>query len=359
MLKVDANCEFKGYNIYIKDNLDELCELLKGYTSSGIKVFILTDSRVHFIYNNIVNLLEESLGCIKYVFNEGEDNKNLNTVTAIYDFLIKNNADRSSILIALGGGVVGDIAGFVASTFMRGIRYISIPTTLVSQVDSSVGGKVGCNYGDIKNIVGAFYNPEFVYIDTSFLNSLSNKQILDGLGEVIKYGLIYSKELLLFIEQNPDQILSADSRKASYIVKECLKIKTEVISKDFKDTGLRNILNFGHTVGHGIEAESNYAVPHGIAVALGMLAALKLSEKYCGLSSSVYNYVVSLYKKLNLPTSYKVDNYDSFLYAIRHDKKNNDKINFVLLKDIGNCIIKAAVKEEDILWAVNNCFQEE
>jgi 3-dehydroquinate synthase len=357
VLEVKINESIKNYKVYIQKSISGLHELLEGYIEAGSRFFIITDSRVGFIYNDVIEQLEEKLDCSTYVFNEGEENKNIYTVSSIYDFLVENKADRNSILIAIGGGVVGDITGFAAATFMRGISYLSIPTTLVAQVDSSVGGKVGYNHKGLKNIVGAFYNPEFVYISTDFLKTLEKEQILDGLGEVIKYGLIADESILDFIEKYNDEILSMEDEEALHIVLESLRIKVQVISEDFKDTGLRNILNFGHTIGHGIEAESNYTIPHGIAVALGMLAAIKLSEKYTGLSPEIYSYITSLYKKLGIPVTYKVDNYEAFLYAIRHDKKNNEKINFVLLERIGSCKIKIAVSEEDILWAVNNSFQ--
>jgi 3-dehydroquinate synthase len=357
MLEVKSNGSLKGYKIYIQKDISDLYTLLESYIEENNRLFIITDSKVGFIYNGIIEALEEKFDCSTFVFEEGEENKNIYTINSIYDFLIENKADRNSTLIALGGGVVGDITGFAAATFMRGIRYISIPTTLVAQVDSSVGGKVGYNHKELKNMIGAFHNPEFVYVSTYFLKTLDSEKLLDGMGEVVKYGLIQDENILNYIEKNYCELLSAEDDAALHIALVSLKIKVKVITEDFKDTGLRNILNFGHTVGHGIEAESNYTIPHGIAVSLGMLAAIKLSEKYTGLAGETYEYLVRLYKKLGLPTSYKVDNYEAFLYAIRHDKKNNEKINFVLLEQIGGCRIKVPVSEEDILWAVNNSLE--
>jgi 3-dehydroquinate synthase len=347
------------YNIYIEDGFNGMDELLSKYISKSSNVFIITDNKIKEIYINVIEGICNKFSAKVFSFNEGEESKNYETISRIYDFLIKYNANRNSIIIALGGGVVGDITGFAASTFMRGIPYINIPTTLTAQVDSSIGGKSAYNHKDIKNIVGCFYNPMLVYISTSFLKSLDRKYMLDGMGEVLKYGLITSKELIGYIYDNYEKIFNFDSETLNHIVKECVSIKVDVVNEDFRDTGFRNILNFGHTIGHGIEISSNYSIHHGLAVALGMLSAIKLSEKLLNTSNDIYAYVEDIYFKLGLPTSYKVDNYSSFLYAIKHDKKNLGKINFVLLEEIGICKIKVQVEEHDILWALEKSIMKE
>ncbi len=341
------------YKVYLESSVKDFNNIFTQYfKGSNEKIFVVSDTKVAKLHKDVLSYFQQKLNAKLFIFAEGEQNKNIETVSKLYNFLIDNYADRSSTLIAFGGGVIGDLTGFAASTFMRGIKFINIPTTLTAQVDSSIGGKTGYNYGNIKNIIGSFYNPEFVYISTSFLETLSKEQLLDGMGEVIKYSLIRNRELLKFIEENFEKILTLHKNESLYIVKECLGIKADIIAKDYKDNGLRNILNFGHTIGHGIEADSNYSIPHGIAVALGMLAALKLSEEKLKLSPNVYNQVEGLYKKLGIPIRYKVDNYSAFLYAIRHDKKNSKYINFVLLEDIGSCKIKIPVSDDSILSAV-------
>jgi 3-dehydroquinate synthase len=348
------------YKVYIDTSFEGFKDIItKNPTGIVTKLFVVTDSKVAELHKNILNYFKQNLNAKVFIFTEGEENKSSQTISSLYNFLINNEADRSSILIALGGGVVGDLTGFAASTFMRGIKFINIPTTLTSQIDSSIGGKVGYNYNKIKNVIGAFYSPDLVYISTHFLETLSKVQLLDGMGEIIKYGLIKDPTLLQFIEANYNKILELEKDKILYIIKQCLSIKADVIAKDYKDNGLRNILNFGHTIGHGIEFDSNYAVPHGIAVALGMLTALKLSEEKLKLSSNIYNQVEDLYKMLGIQFKYKVDNYLSFLYAIRHDKKNINAINFVLLEDIGACKIKVAVSEDEILWAIQHSIGRE
>jgi 3-dehydroquinate synthase len=352
IIKVEA--EQSKYKIYINNNFNEFYEIFEEYNKANSKIFIITDNKVLSLYSSIIEEFKRKYSAKVFNFPEGEDSKHYGTVDLIYDFLIENNADRKSIIISFGGGIAGDIAGFAAATFVRGIRFVSIPTTIISQVDSSIGGKVGYNFKGIKNAVGSFYNPEFVYISSGFLRTLSEEQKLEGMGEIIKYGLIKSRSLIEYIVNNREAILSLEEVATLRIIKECLNIKAAVVSEDFKDTGLRNILNFGHTVGHGIEVSSKYTISHGIAVALGILPALRLSERLLGLDEDIYEFIIELYKKIGLPTRYKVDNYDSFLYAIKHDKKNTDEINFVLLKDMEQCKIKIPVEEEELIWAINN-----
>lgn len=341
------------YRVYIDTSTDKLASVL---TENRIKttdsLFIITDNNVYRIYEKRINELLKNYKMKIFSISSGEENKNITSVESIYNFLIENNANRESIIIALGGGVVGDIAGFAAATYMRGIRFINIPTTLISQVDSSIGGKTGYNFKNVKNIVGCFYSPIFVYVSIGFLKTLDNEEIINGLGEVIKYGIIKNGNLLDFVYKNSKQILELENDKLVYIVRECLKIKSEVIKNDLYDSGTRNILNFGHTVGHAIEICSSYEIPHGYAVVLGILVALKISEKKLGLSSEVYKKMYNLCKILNLPTQYNIDNYQMFMYAIKHDKKNDSNIRFILIDDIENPIMKISISEKEIIDAV-------
>ncbi|WP_125152227.1 3-dehydroquinate synthase [Clostridium rectalis] len=349
----------RPYTIYIDSNLDKLFNTMNEYKiKKNDTLFLITDDKVSGLYNDIILKFEKHFNIKKYFFNNGELNKNMTTIQGIYSFLIENNANRDSILIGLGGGVVGDLVGFVAATYMRGIRYINIPTTLLSQVDSSIGGKVGYNYNGIKNIVGSFYNPEFVFISTNFLKTLEKKQFIDGLGEVIKYSLIKDKTLLEYIKENIKGIAEKENDKMLYIIRSCLSIKKYFVEIDYKDTGIRNLLNFGHTTGHAIEITSNGKFTHGESVALGILVAIKMSENILDLSNEIYNDVEEVLKKLGLPIEYKVDNYNLFMYAINHDKKNGKKIRFVLLQDIGKGKIKVEVNNEDILKGIKQSIDK-
>lgn len=351
---LSASSSSGSYNIYIEENLSSFFILLDSYKNCKSKLYVITDDKVRSLHMESFNKLENLYGAKIFNFANGEENKNINTINKIYDFLLENGANRDSVLIGIGGGVVGDIAAFAAATFMRGIKFINVPTTLVSQVDSCIGGKAGYNHNNIKNAIGCFHDPAFVYIATDFLETLEQNLILDGLGEIIKYGFIASRELLEFIDNNADNILKLDKKKIAYIIKECLYIKTEIIKKDYSDSNFRNVLNFGHTAGHGIEAVSEYKIHHGLAVALGMLISIRLSEKLTGLNNNIYQLAIDMYNKLGLPINYQVDNFSAFLYAISHDKKNTESINFVLLEDIGKPKTKVCVNESDIIWAVKN-----
>lgn len=343
------------YKVYISSSMDKFSQaLMENKIKNKESMFVITDSKVHYIYKNIIEKLKEQYNVKEYYFKEGEENKNINTIQGIYSFLIENNANKNSILIAMGGGVVGDIVGFAASTYMRGIRYINMPTTFLSQVDSSVGGKVGYNYNGLKNIIGDFYNPEFVYISTSFLKTLDEKEFQGGLGEVIKFALIKDSSLLNFLNENYKGIMEKETDKIIHIIKSCLKIKLEILKDDLNNIGMSNILNFGHTVGNAIEINSGGKLTYGEAVALGILTSIKLSENIYKLRKDLYGNIVNLYKKLGLPTKYKVDNYILFMYAINHDKKNDEKITFILLEDLNKPKIKVEINKKDIINALKN-----
>ncbi|MBU5482974.1 3-dehydroquinate synthase [Clostridium sp. MSJ-11] len=349
----------KPYKVYIDNDLDKLSKVLEEHKiKHKARFYLLTDDKVYELYKDKIEKFKDIFKVEIYYFNNGEKSKNYNTVKDIYSFLIEKNANRNSILIALGGGVVGDLGGFVASTYMRGIKYINIPTTLLSQVDSCIGGKVGYNFNGVKNIIGNFYNPEFVYISTNFLKTLDKKQFVDGLGEVIKYSLIKEGTMISYLRENSKGILERENDKMLYLVKNCLKIKKDIIEEDYKDLGIRNILNFGHTVGHGLEITSNGDLSHGEAVALGSLVALKLSEDILALDKGIYKEVEEVLNKLNLPTKHKVDNYKLFMYSINHDKKNDEDLNFVLLNKIGDPKIRTKVSKEQLYSALNNSINK-
>lgn len=354
MKEICINNRNKNYKVYIDNDISKISLAFNEHKlKSTDKFYIITDDKVYSLYEKKLKLLMKDYNYKIFVFNQGEENKTYKTVEEIYDFLIENNADRNSILIAFGGGIVGDIVGFVAATFMRGVKYINVPTTLISQVDSAIGGKVAYNIKGIKNAIGCFYDPIFVFVSVNFLKTLNKMQFISGLGEVIKYGLIESSELLKYIKENIKAIMELENDKLLYIVKECLKIKASVVEKDYEDLGYRNILNFGHTIGHAIESDSNYLIPHGIAVALGSLTSIKISEMKLKLNANIYKEIENLYKKINIETFYKVDNLELFLYSIKHDKKMEDNnIKFTLLEDVGACKIKIDVSEEEIIEAL-------
>jgi len=269
----------------------------------------------------------------------GETAKSLKTVQACYDQLASHRLERKSFIVGLGGGVVGDLAGFVAATYLRGISFIQIPTTLLAQVDSSVGGKVGVNLKAGKNLVGAFYQPRLVLCDLDTLKTLPEREYRSGLAEVIKYGIICDAELFAELEGVLPQLLQRDAETLARIVARCCEIKAEVVRQDETETGLRAILNFGHTIGHGLEAISHYGkYLHGEAISLGQVAAATLSSKLTGLAHQDAQRITNLFQQAGLPTHIKFSKTQraKLIAAMQLDKKVvGGEIKFVLARKIG------------------------
>jgi 3-dehydroquinate synthase len=353
MKEVSIYGQGKKYRVYIDNTMDKLNVIFEeNKVKIHGKIFLITDDIVYGLYKNIIENLQSQFKCKVYYFQYGEANKNMSTVQEIYDFLVDNEAGKDSILIALGGGIVGDLVGFVASTYMNGIKFINIPTTLVAQTDSCIGRKVRYNHKKMRNVIGNFYDPSFVYVCIGFLKTLNNRQFRDGLVEAIKYGIIRAEDLLEFIEKNQKYILERENDKLLHIIRECLKIRSEIIQYNCEDSSIESIISFGDLIGNAIEIDSDFRMSYGESAALGILASIKLSEIKLLLSGEVYKRVKNLLSKLELPIKYKVDNYSSFMYAINHDKKNNNKIKLTLLREIGDCEIKVEVSEEEILLAL-------
>ncbi|MGN1318137.1 MAG: 3-dehydroquinate synthase, partial [Lachnospirales bacterium] len=279
ILNVDTGA--KKYPIYIDNSYNSLVKAFEDASLTGRKACIITDSNVAPIYlDKIKDLLSDSfLELSSYVFKAGEESKNINTICDFYKFFVEKKLDRKSILIALGGGVVGDMCGFAAATYMRGIAFVQIPTTLLSQVDSSVGGKTGIDFMDNKNMVGAFYQPEFVYINSESLKTLPKREVSAGLSEALKYGYIIDKDFLDYFFNNKENIFSLSSEEIIEVIYLSCKAKAYVVSEDEKENGLRAILNFGHTFGHAVETKSEFKMLHGECVAVGMICGLFYSYK--------------------------------------------------------------------------------
>lgn len=336
---------------YLNDRLNTV------YKNS--KLFVLVDENT---YSNC--FLKLALNCKKIQEAEiieiesGEENKNIEVLTQLWVSLSESGADRSSLLINLGGGVIGDMGGFAASTFKRGIAFIQIPTTLLSQVDASVGGKLGIDLNGIKNEVGVFNNPDAVLINPEFLSTLSGKQFLSGYAEIIKHGLIADKKYWNLIrETNPLQI---DNKKLNDLIHHSVFIKNSIVKKDPKEKGLRKILNFGHTVGHAIETyylNTKTPLLHGEAIAIGMICELYLSKQKCGLPekefNEIINYLQQIYRhiKPNNPISKKI------IDLMRFDKKNkNGNIQFALIKKTGKAVYDISCNEKEISQSLDYYF---
>lgn len=333
-LKVKAS---KNYVVTISNNLDSFSESVIKLLA-GDKVAIVTDTTVDSLYNGVLDKYLNKKQVFKYVIKSGEASKNKDNYFDLITKLISDGFTRKDSIIAFGGGVVGDLTGFVASTFMRGITLIQVPTTILSAVDSSVGGKTAINLSEGKNLIGTFYQPSAVYINTEFFSSLPNREKLSGFGEIIKYA---------FLDKSIDKSLILDETNEKLIYK-CLKIKRNVVSKDEKESWLRALLNLGHTVGHAIESLSNYQISHGECVVKGLYYSLKLSKKIYNISDEKFN------EMINLLSCYGHDytsNYslESIVKKISFDKKCDGKlVSFVTVKSVGKPqIIK--IKHEELM----------
>ena len=366
----DIACEVKtatqSYPVFVGCGLlDKLGEKMKQANLSGTTI-IISDETVFSIYSSKVEGILESAGfeVKSYVVPPGEETKNINSAIKIYDFLVEHRVERDDIIIALGGGVIGDLAGFVAATFLRGIPWVQVPTSLVAMVDASIGGKVGVNHPQGKNLIGAFYQPNLVLADCQTLTTLPQRELTSGWAEVIKHGLILDKSFFEFLEANtegikfkPDMLTQAISRS--------ITIKAQVVSEDEKERGKRTLLNYGHTIAHGLEAATRYKhFLHGEAVALGMMGAAKLSQKLGLLSPGVVMRQQSLLQRFGLPTSLRAKESNlgvslaKVTKAMELDKKMRDKaIRWVLLQDVGKAVIRGDVSNPDILEALQELME--
>lgn len=310
----------------------------------GSRCAIITDTNVGREYAKPAynSLLRAGFEPSLVIVPAGETAKSLKTVQSCYDRLASHRLERKSFIVALGGGVVGDLAGFVAASYLRGISFVQVPTTLLAHVDSSVGGKVGVNLKAGKNLVGAFYQPKIVLGDLDALATLPTREFRAGLAEIIKYGIIYDAALFTRLEREMPQLLRRETKPLGEIIARCCAIKAAVVGQDETENGLRAILNFGHTIGHGLEAISRYGkYLHGEAIAIGQVAAAKLSHELTGLPEKDSARIADLFKRAGLPTEVKLNarQRPKLFAAMKLDKKVSDgEIKFVLAKRIGKVV---------------------
>ncbi len=343
------------YPIFIKDDFSSLEKAFNDAGFAGKKVCVITDSNTKKLYLDIIT--EISKKCFsevfEYSFEAGEKSKTLDTIIEFYKFFTQKGLDRKSIIIALGGGVVGDMAGFAAATYMRGIKFVQIPTTLLSQVDSSVGGKVGVDFLGNKNMIGAFYQPEFVYINIKTLNTLPYEQVAAGMAEAIKYGYIIDKDFLDYFKNNMEKIKKLSAKEIKQVIYTSCKAKAYVVSEDEKESGLREILNFGHTFGHSIESLSDFRLLHGECVAVGIISALKLSLDRGYINQTDLKFAEKLFEFFELPTNVTDFDKEKIFKQMFSDKKTkNNKLNIVLLKKIGSAYTEKNINDQEVLKAI-------
>ncbi len=346
----------RSYDIEIgQGNLGVVGEKMKALGLSG-RVGIVTNDTVSPLYARMVSESIRAAGIepVLLVIPDGEEYKSLPWASHLFDRLLSMRFDRKCALVALGGGVIGDLTGFVAASYMRGIPFVQVPTTLLSQVDSSVGGKTGVNHPLGKNMIGAFYQPVHVCADVTTLDTLPQEEFLSGMAEVVKYGVIYDVAFFDYIEKNREAILKKEPAALCYIIKRSCEIKAEVVGKDERESGLRAILNFGHTVGHAVEALTNYTGHrHGEAVSIGMVMAARLSHKTGLCGREVEARVEALLSALGLPVKMPALEPSAVLSAIGLDKKSEGgKVKFVLPKKIGEVVITNQWEEDKLVEAL-------
>ncbi|HOI30371.1 MAG TPA: 3-dehydroquinate synthase [Melioribacteraceae bacterium] len=357
MKKINVRLPGKEYPVYTGKNI---FSKLKGLINSNKlfgNLFIIIDENVLSLHNGKIEKFLSSIDTRAYLYsiNATEPNKSADQLSDIYSALIENGFGRDTLIIAIGGGITGDIAAYAASTFARGVEIVHVPTTLLAMVDSSIGGKTGINFKSTKNIIGSFYQPEFVLIDTDFLKTLPEDEILCGFGEVLKYSLLIGNDFLSFVSRNQNKILNLDAEKLLKVFSVCVKFKSAIVEIDETEKlGLRKILNLGHTFAHAIEIEQNHLIKHGQAVIIGLVCALHLSNRLGILENTSFKKYLPLLlrssEKVRIKQFYPVKIYE----IMKRDKKSiHDGIRFVLLKEAGNLIIDVEAGMIDVMDSIN------
>lgn len=344
------------YKIFIEDSFDEFYNRLESSVAKNYnKVCIVSDSRVADIYlDNFKKSIEDKFDTIiSFVFPFGEANKTLAIIEDLYEELIKAHFDRGDLLIALGGGVVGDMTGFAAATYLRGIDFVQVPTTLLAQSDSSVGGKTGVDFRGYKNMIGAFHMPKMVYMNIQTLHTLGTELFACGMGEVVKHGLIKDAEFYSWLKTNKSKIQALDNDTLKYMVFKNVDIKRSVVEEDPTEKGIRAHLNFGHTLGHAIEKLSDFKLYHGQCVSIGMVAALYLSVRDGYVTEEEFEDIKSTLESFNLPIYTTGIIPEDVLATSKSDKKMvGSKVKFIYLNRVGNAEITKEYSDDDLLEAI-------
>ncbi len=319
------------------------------FLRNEIEINNLNRNMLAVIDNNVANYHMDTIKKIfknlrgrinYYLLRPGETTKSYKYLNKIYSFMLEKGYGRDSLILGIGGGVTGDLVGFAAATFMRGVQLIHIPTTLLAAVDSAIGGKTGINFEKNKNMIGAFYQPKAVVADTGFFRTLPRKEQTSGIGEIIKYGYLADKTFFKYLNENIYSVYDFDEEIVNKIILKCVSIKASVVSQDEKESGIRKILNLGHTFAHGLESELNFKIKHGEAVIAGIVSAIFLSDRLGLLSQGSLDKFLTLPLKIKMPKILSGFDAKNVIHAMSHDKKNrNGKIRFVLPSDIGEMLL--------------------
>jgi 3-dehydroquinate synthase len=344
-----------AYDIMLEPDFNMLAEAVSAIEIDNRKLMIITDSNVAMYHLEAVKtaLSKNTQTVETIIFPAGEGSKSLDTVSLCYEKLIQSSFDRNDVLVALGGGVVGDLTGFVAATYLRGIRFIQVPTSLLAMVDSSVGGKTGVDFKAYKNMVGAFHQPKLVYMNLSTLLTLPDAEYYSGMGEIIKHGLIKDKVYYAWLKEQAEAIKRRDYDALREMVYRSCLIKRDVVERDPKEQGERALLNYGHTIGHSVEKLKELTLLHGQCVCIGMAAASLLSLNRGFISETEYKDILNTITLFHQPISVNGLSAEDVYTVTKLDKKmDSDKIKFILLKEIGNAIVDPTITKDEMLTAI-------
>ncbi len=356
MKRILIDLQENSYPIVLTDRFRGLAKELKDLGTHQ-KIMVVTEPNIRALYGQQLSEELKDFSLIWHEIDGGEDCKTLTTISEIYESLMSNRFDRKGTLLALGGGIVGDITGFAAASFMRGISFVQVPTTLLAQVDSSVGGKTGVNFHSVKNIIGAFYQPKLVFANLKTLETLSMRDYKTGLGEVAKYAVLEGEPLYSYLMTHKEGILARDSDVLAEIVGYCCEIKAKIVAQDEREQGIRAILNLGHTFGHAYETATNHEIYHGEAVSLGMISACRAAE--CMGLFQKSEKVLALIRALGLMEQLPECEKETILAAMKGDKKQEDgTLKFVLPLDLGNVQIRTDVPQEAVLWGLEAIWKK-
>jgi len=348
------------YNIEYSDNFYGLSDYLINMGYQDRKICVVSESNVASLYLDAILLLLDKCckKAVSYIFKEGEESKNLDTVKGLYEKLILEKFDRNDLLIALGGGVVGDLTGYAAATYLRGVGFIQIPTSLLSQVDSSIGGKTGVDFDSYKNMVGAFHMPKLVYINLKVLDTLSIRQFHSGMGEIIKHGIIKDRLYFDWLVDNKNNIQNKDFEAMYEMIRRSNIVKKNVVENDPTEKGERALLNFGHTLGHAIEKYMNFQFLHGECVLIGMLLATLISYNKGRISMEDKDIIFNAINDYNVPKLPVDMDITKVISYTKNDKKvSGDKIKFVLINNIGEAYIDMDVSDEDMRQSIKDLYK--
>lgn len=353
MEKLYVNLNENSYNILFGTDYGGLCDALEEIKAPK-KLLIVTDTNVAPLWLDKLEAVIKPAG-YEYsvcVLDAGEENKRIDGILKICSECLAFGMDRKSMILALGGGVVGDMAGFAAAIYMRGIRFVQLPTTLLSQSDSSVGGKTGVDFESAKNIIGAFHQPSLVYINVSTLTTLPEVEFRSGMGEVIKHGIIRDGEFFDFLDSNAEKIKALNPELLIMMAKKNCGIKAKVVAADEKESGLRAILNFGHTIGHAVESAANFTKTHGECVAIGMYAVSHIAYKRGLIGRDEFDRIENILKKYGFRLNISIDNEEIFRFMANDKKSIDGKIKFILPAEIGSITEAYDVTKEEISEAL-------